>query len=813
MTILPGFAEKLTPLPDLTGPLDDQPTWDEVFEKTIRQPMAALGTVTTDPGAVGTHDFYMWEGPDLTGKGRYYVPHVQRAALVPNGWRSYCDRESIDLGTESGRADFATRHRDWAAGLSSDSSEYATTVYTEIDDGTVEEQVDAITKLMRSTGLVPAMVLHSGGKSLHVHYLLDQPLSVDDPRRVRVHDLLAVALAGDQSVRSVNRKMRRPAWTGRRKQKLWLWEPQAVFIEDLLDGFRTYVRDELGIDGHDEIGQALRDLADAHQLDLYAGRVGQALKMDDDERRERRSRASQRARGAAAELRTARGSTGPTADAVRGTVRRLLSIMGSRRSRTGRKVGRKLGTTRSGLDLMEIPSSEWPSLMPGRQECPWCDSILSGSPPPLEVSTDCRSASCFRGDCNAHYIRVDDTDDFLKANPEITLLGQLVQAEDGVLADDEEHVLTVDEVLNSITTGPAILDSHELLEKAVRARASRIDDAVLAYASVGNPRSEPQNAECRSESIYTKKEDLYRFGATNGDPDAESLISVRWNCNGPLTSVKGKPGEAVRAHGLRCLSKTCPTCAPLMAMTWEAALEATLVADFGDLNAKLVLGPTHKLGVSKKTLERWTDPTAGGARNHWVEMRLTMEITVSLFLFDEHPKGKFGKALRRHGIPADVRSVMQLVRIDPSTVYRGGARFRWVTASTVLLRSIESLHAHLIRRPSQSKEARTRRTDETKETVQSTKPISLRTRLPVAEVVDVLQANEQGLQVEGRTSGTLEAQWAEVTGEAAFYALKTAVDDGSIPAAEITRRKTSELEAVWTAEMEAVEFTFDDFMV
>ena len=193
-----------------------------------------------------------------------------------------------------------------------------------------------------------------------------------------------------------------------------------------------------------------------------------------------------------------------------------------------------------------------------------------------------------------------------------------------------------------------------------------------------------------------------------------------------------------------------------MAMTWEAALEATLVADFGDLNAKLVLGPTHKLGVSKKTLERWTDPTAGGARNHWVEMRLTMEITVSLFLFDEHPKGKFGKALRRHGIPADVRSVMQLVRIDPSTVYRGGARFRWVTASTVLLRSIESLHAHLIRRPSQSKEARTRRTDETKDTVQREMEylLALSKRHAIVEMEKMEQ--ETARRQEARTKALME---------------------------------------------------------
>ncbi|QMS91352.1 hypothetical protein HUN01_28535 [Nostoc edaphicum CCNP1411] len=83
----------------------------------------------------------------------------------------------------------------------------------EMDDGTEEEQLGRIKFVEELSGLQASLLIGSGGKSKHTHYILTE--SVDIDRRSYFAKLLCIALIGDPAVTNAHQPMRAPGFLRR----------------------------------------------------------------------------------------------------------------------------------------------------------------------------------------------------------------------------------------------------------------------------------------------------------------------------------------------------------------------------------------------------------------------------------------------------------------------------------------------------------------------------------------------------------------------------------------------------------------------
>ncbi|MFB2834455.1 relaxase/mobilization nuclease domain-containing protein, partial [Floridanema evergladense] len=82
------------------------------------------------------------------------------------------------------------------------------TLFYEIDDLSIEQQQQKLKELETLTGLAPTAVVHSGGKSLHAYYRLDEP--VDRDTWLRLQRKLTALQNGDAAIPNPGRAMRLP---------------------------------------------------------------------------------------------------------------------------------------------------------------------------------------------------------------------------------------------------------------------------------------------------------------------------------------------------------------------------------------------------------------------------------------------------------------------------------------------------------------------------------------------------------------------------------------------------------------------------
>lgn len=757
--------------PFLSGPLATQPTWEDVLTELVADPIRKLGTLTTDPAAIENHDFYLWEGPDLNGHGRYAIWHVQHCSNLPDGFRSYIANNHVSP------LEFATRHREWAAGIRSASAAYTTVVYAEMDDGTVDDQVGRIQKLVQATGLSPAMVMHSGGKSLHMFWLLSEPMAVSDPTRMRLHNLIAACLASDPAVSSVNRKMRRP-WMGaraRRTQPVWLWEPSNTIhpgeaISALIDQC-----EKLGIA---DAKQACTDMYGARDVYLEAGRrptPETRIKM----------------LSLAAKIREHRGSK--KGERLRSEGRKILrTLQGSRGGRPpGETKARSCGVSRGGYEKLLVQSADWPSgLVPStRQECPWCRSEVSGSAPPLDVSADGTQATCHRRrkswrlEVESDLTGVKMIGETPAESPEVTDVPQNLSIDPIIYIDSGGH--SENEAANT-DIPPSLSEVMDALGTDSRLRALPADD------------EEVSPHEVLLRAVYRRLGEIPWNDRFVGDLSHQEL-ALRWSCRTTTTSISGTvaatintpvvtppsnglPGRvyttsateknSARITGLRCFSRGCPKCRPLILAATAASCEAVLLTRYGKWKGVLCLGEVH---VRLKTIKRWQQQDSDCRA--WLRVRLTPTEEVSIFLWksSEHrPVNSLGEWCAS-GIPASPVAVGRLLTFNEAAWAEDSTSIHLLTGSQQLTGEIHRLKNYLIDRPPPGKNPNGR--------------WGVRTPLSGDEVVERLK-KEYGVRidVEGSLESTAARQRADIscrlpdgtsidTGEL----IERAVEDGVIP--------------------------------
>lgn len=105
-------------------------------------------------------------------------------------------------------------------------------LFYEIDDRTLEEQKAALERFTEWTGLKPVAIVFSGGKSLHVYFLLSQELGAEDWKRLMRK--LCVVHQSDPTLVNLNRAMRLPGALRLRdrqwvEQSLISTDPSAVY--------------------------------------------------------------------------------------------------------------------------------------------------------------------------------------------------------------------------------------------------------------------------------------------------------------------------------------------------------------------------------------------------------------------------------------------------------------------------------------------------------------------------------------------------------------------------------------------------------
>ena len=126
-------------------------------------------------------------------------------------------------------------------------------VAVELDDGTIQEQWDKIAKFVKISGLFPALINHSGNKSLHIEIRTDSPLSIEEI--IYLMRLLCIALASDPAFASPHQGIRMPGFfrkeTGK-EQTLEYSSDHTYTYNELIAGIKRYF-DYLGIPFPDEI--------------------------------------------------------------------------------------------------------------------------------------------------------------------------------------------------------------------------------------------------------------------------------------------------------------------------------------------------------------------------------------------------------------------------------------------------------------------------------------------------------------------------------------------------------------------------------
>ncbi|WP_069791060.1 plasmid replication protein, CyRepA1 family (plasmid) [Cyanobacterium sp. IPPAS B-1200] len=115
----------------------------------------------------------------------------------------------------------------------------STQVITEIDDLPRDEQLKLYQSFSEVTGLTPYLI-SSGGKSIHLHILLNEPTSME--KVIYLRRLLCLALDGDPMVTRPHQPFRFP-WSYRKEKGNYqeiLQKGKAYSYDEVLKGLKTY---------------------------------------------------------------------------------------------------------------------------------------------------------------------------------------------------------------------------------------------------------------------------------------------------------------------------------------------------------------------------------------------------------------------------------------------------------------------------------------------------------------------------------------------------------------------------------------------
>jgi hypothetical protein len=157
----------------------------------------------------------------------------------------------------------------------------------EMDSGSPGEQWERVKWFSEVSGLVPALIIGSGGKSIHTHWKLTAP--IDITTRTHLGKLLAIALLSDPAVARPQQPMRCPGFYRREKgrhQTLESWSNESYTIDQMWDGF-SRVFDAFGCplltSFSDERWQRLNRVLVEKEDDCKRDRLSLILRMTEQE--------------------------------------------------------------------------------------------------------------------------------------------------------------------------------------------------------------------------------------------------------------------------------------------------------------------------------------------------------------------------------------------------------------------------------------------------------------------------------------------------------------------------------------------------
>jgi hypothetical protein len=203
-------------------------------------------TVTSnfDAALEGKTDYYVWTGRAFgESGGGMFIPALFRSAdlravALAVQARKQAEGKSCNFGQAQDLV------RKYHSGLGASKVALSVCAYTEIDHIPIKAQLRAYRALMDATGLRWALIVYSGGKSLHAYLSFSRPLLPDDPLRLEIQKLLAVALGADTKIVDAGRLMRTPAYAGEERPQPVMHLDDSANYEpvDIRDTLLAYVQ-------------------------------------------------------------------------------------------------------------------------------------------------------------------------------------------------------------------------------------------------------------------------------------------------------------------------------------------------------------------------------------------------------------------------------------------------------------------------------------------------------------------------------------------------------------------------------------------
>ncbi|MBW4419811.1 MAG: hypothetical protein KME13_11350 [Myxacorys californica WJT36-NPBG1] len=176
-----------------------------------------MGKVTVDGISVQK---CQWKGEDKDGNSIW----------KPSG-ETYNFDHFRQLGSEGATVYFYPNKP--SGGISNAHIKTTDLVFYEIDDLPLNEQWEALERLKANTGLVPCVVVFTGGKSLHVYFRLSEGVSQTDWRRLSRK--LCILQSADHNIVNPARAMRLAGIPRRKSDDFGLLEPKEITVEFVSD--------------------------------------------------------------------------------------------------------------------------------------------------------------------------------------------------------------------------------------------------------------------------------------------------------------------------------------------------------------------------------------------------------------------------------------------------------------------------------------------------------------------------------------------------------------------------------------------------
>ena len=173
---------------------------------------------------------------------RGHIPGADGVFWAPNLWDA---RRALSVAEAHPRGpDHAIR---WRARMRDDKVVGTLTcVGVEIDDVPIEEQAARLDELAALTGMDPALVVHSGGKSLHAFWAIRERRADGEDLEAwrRAVDLAIALLGADPACRNHGRAWRAPTARHRTRTQTTVWaEPVAYDLDELLAALERVAED------------------------------------------------------------------------------------------------------------------------------------------------------------------------------------------------------------------------------------------------------------------------------------------------------------------------------------------------------------------------------------------------------------------------------------------------------------------------------------------------------------------------------------------------------------------------------------------